>query len=105
MNLARYICRIMKNVRSGFCIYINTLCQGPVPVVSDGDGKYVVFETELEAQKEIVDNAMTRLQQFLDGERDYEDAITVEEYVVPVKVDSDGRITDDTGKHFGPEVE
>lgn len=45
----------------GFCIYINTFCQGPVPSVSDENG-YCVFETELEAQKEIADNLMTRLQ-------------------------------------------
>lgn len=96
--------KALPNLRTGFCIYINTLCQGPVPVVSDDDG-YVVFETELEAQKEIVDNQMTRLQQFLDGERDYEDAMTVEEYVVPVTVHPDGTITDETGNCFGPKVE
>lgn len=49
---------------SGFCIYINTLCQGPVPVVTEGKGKYVVFETELEAQREVADYAMTRLHSF-----------------------------------------
>ena len=92
------------NLRSGFCIYIDTFCQGPVPAVSDDDG-YVVFDTELEAQKEIVDNQMTRLRQFLDGERDYEDAITVEEYVVPVTVHPDGVITDAAGNCFGPKVE
>ena len=90
------------NLRNGFCVYINTLCQGPVPVVSDGEGKYVVFETELEAQKEIVDDAMTRLQQFLDGERDFDDSITVEEYVVPITVHPDGTITDADGNRFGP---
>src|SRR6185436_14581485 len=90
--------------RDGFCIYIDTFCEGPVPVVSDDDS-YVVFETELEAQKEIVDNQMTRLRQFLDGEREYEDAITVEEYVVPVTVQPDGVITDEAGNCFGPKVE
>ena len=91
----------LPNLRTGFCIYINTLCQGPVPVVSEAEGKsvdewkYVVFETELEAQREIVDNAMIRLQQFLDGERDFDDAITIEEYVVPVTVHPDGTITDE----------
>jgi len=93
------------DLRTGFCIYIDTLCQGPVPVVSDGDGKYIVFETGLEAQREIVDNAMIRLQQFLDGERDFDDAITVEEYVVPVTVHPDGTITDEAGNCFGPNVE
>jgi len=90
------------NLRTGFCIYINTFCQGPVPVVSDDDG-YVVFENELEAQKEIVDYQMTRLRQFLDGERDFEDAMETEEYVVPVTVHSDGSFTDEDGRRFGPQ--
>lgn len=93
---------VPPNLRTGFCIYINTFCQGPVPVVSDGEGKYVIFETELEAQKEIVDNVMIHLEQFLDGERDFGDAITIEEYVVPVTVHPDGTIVDDTGNRFGP---
>lgn len=58
----------------------------------------MVFETELEAQKEIVVYALIRLQQFLDGERDFDDAITVEEYVVPVQVDLQGKITDNAGR-------
>jgi len=90
-----------SNLRDGFCIYINTFCQGPVPLVSDENG-YVVFETELEAQKEIVDNQITRLQQFLDGEREYEDAIETEEYIVAVTVQSDGKIVDEHGRCFGP---
>ena len=89
--------------RSGYCIYIDTFCQGPVPVVSDENG-YVVFSTELEAQKEIVDNQMTRLRQFLDGEREYYDAIDVEEYIVPVTLHPDGKIVDEHGRCFGPEV-
>ncbi len=69
-------------------------------MVSDENG-YVVFETELEAQREIVDSLQIHLQQFLDGEREYEDAITVEEYVVPVTVHPDGTITDEDGRCFG----
>ncbi len=91
-------------LRDGFCIYIDTLCQGPVPVVSDENG-YVVFASELEAQREIADYQITRLQQFLDGERDFEDAMAVEEYVVPVTVHPDGVITDADGNCFGPNVE
>jgi hypothetical protein len=91
-------------VETGYCIYINTLCQGPVPVVSDENG-YVVFETALAAQMEIADYMMTRLRQFMDGERDYGDAITVEEYVVPVTVHLDGTFTDEDGNCFGPNVE
>ena len=86
-------------LRDGFCIYVDTFCQGPVPAVSDENG-YVVFATELEAQREIVDCQMTRLQEFLDGEREYEDAISVEEYVVPVTLHADGTITDADGNTF-----
>lgn len=93
-----------SNLRNGYCIYIRTFCQGPVPVVSDDDA-YVVFETEVEAQKEIVDYAMTRLQQFLDGERDFDDAMTVDEYVIPVTVHPDGTITDEDGNCFALRVE
>ena len=93
----------MNITRNGFCIYIHTLCQGSVPVLTDGDEKFIVFDAELEAQKEIADYAMARLQQFLDGERDFEDAIEVEEYVVPVVVHPDGSFTDEAGKRFGPE--
>ncbi len=91
--------------RDGFCIYADTLCRGPVPVVGDGDNNYVVFRTELEAQKEIADYAIMRLQQFLDGEREFEDATTIEEYIVPVTVHADGTITDESGNCFGPRVE
>ena len=87
--------------RPGFCVYINTLLQGEVPSLFEGEGKYVVFATRLEAEREIADNAMTRLQQFLDGERDFDDAITVEEYVVGVDVLIDGSIIDENGNYFG----
>lgn len=90
------------NPRHGFCIYIDTICQGPVPIVSDEAGRCVIFDTELEAQREIVDDLRIRLHQFLDGEREFEDAITVEEYVVPVVVNAEGVITDDCGRRFGP---
>ena len=88
-------------LRDGFCIYMDTLCQGPVPAVSDENG-YIVFATELEAQREIVDNQMTRLRQFLEGEREYEDAISVDEFVVPVTVQPDGKLVDADGNCFGP---
>ena len=86
-----------------FCIYITTTCEGPVPSVRDGNGKSCVFKTEREAQREIADNAMTRLKEFIDGEREFEDAMTVEEYVVSVDVNPDGSIVDADGNCFGVE--
>jgi len=94
----------LTSEHTGFCIYINTLCQGPVPTLSDENG-YIIFETELEAQKEIVDHQIFRLRQFLEGEREFEDAMEVEEYVVPVTVQPDGKIVDEAGRCFGPQVE
>lgn len=92
--------------RRGYCIFIDTLCHGAVPSVTEilpddpdhADGRICVFQTELEAQREIADFMMTRLQEFLDGERDFEDAITVEEYVVEVEVLPDGTIVEASGK-------
>jgi hypothetical protein len=46
---------------------------------------------------------MTRLQEFLDGERDFDDAITVEEYVVPVTLLADGSVVDEDGRRFSKE--
>ena len=94
--------------RRAFCIFINTVCEGPVPSVraSFPDGaandreRICVFPTELEAQREIVDAVMIRLQQFLDGDRDFEDAMTVEEYIVEVDVCPDGTIVDADGNEF-----
>jgi hypothetical protein len=91
-----------KTGRDGFCIYIDTICQGPVPVWRDGEGKYLVFKTEIEAQREIADDLIMRLEQFMDGERDFDDAMTVEEYIVPVTVQTDGSFTDEDGNCFGP---
>ena len=42
-----------------------------------------------------------RLQQFLDGERPLADALTVEDYILPVKVLPDGSILDEDGNCFG----
>ena len=93
----------------GYCIFIHTLCQGRVPSVHEskaGDplgtpASICVFATEREAQLEIADFMMTRLQEFMDGERDFEDAIETEEYVVAVMVQPDGSIIDEDGHRFG----
>lgn len=94
--------------RNGYCIFIDTICQGPVPSVTEpypadshnAAERICVFPTEREAQSEIVDSMMIRLQQFLDGERDFDDAITVEEYVVEVGICPDGTIVDVDGNEF-----
>ena len=64
-----------------------------------------VFATEREAQLEIADFMMTRLQEFMDGERDFEDALETEEYIVAVMVQPDGSIIDEDGRRFGSRVD
>jgi hypothetical protein len=76
----------------GFCIFVDALLEGPVPLVRDEHGRPVIFATEMEAQREIADNQLTRLQQFIDGQREFEDAMAVEEYVLPVEVLSNGTL-------------
>lgn len=95
--------------RRGYCIFIDTVFQGAVPSVTeiestdscDAPERFCVYATQLEAEREIADFMMTRLQQFLDGERDFDDAVTVEEYVVEVDVLPDGKIVDANGNCFG----
>lgn len=83
--------------RRGYCIYIDTFFEGSVPSVmespADADGERVcIFGTERDAQLEIIDYLETRLQEFKDGEREFDDAIAVQEYVVEVEVLPDGKI-------------
>jgi len=76
----------------GFSIFIHTVFQGEVPSIYDGKDQPVVYATRKEAERETVEFAMERMQQFLDGEREFDDAITVEEYVVPVERQPDGTL-------------
>lgn len=89
------------NTTSAFCIYIDTVCHGAVPVERDEKGNAIVYATVNDAQRVIAEDTIERLRQFLDGERDYEDAMTVAEYVVEVDVLPDGSITDAAGNTFG----
>jgi hypothetical protein len=84
-------------MNTGYAIFIDALAEGHVPLVRGEGNKPIIFPTERDAQIEIVDNLQTRLQEFLDGERDFEDAVEVEEYVVKVQVLPDGSIKDEFG--------
>ena len=58
--------------KTGFAIFRPTFFQGTMPACYDETDYPVVFPTELEAQREIADNQLTRIREFLDGERDYD---------------------------------
>jgi hypothetical protein len=85
----------------GYCIYVETVCEGECPVEYNGQGTPFVYSTIEAAQRAIAEYTIERLQQFLVGERDFDDAMTVEEYVVDVHVQSDGSVCDESGQRFG----
>jgi hypothetical protein len=72
-----------------------------VPVEWDDHRNPFIYPTREAAEREIAEDAIERIQQFLEGERDFGDAMTIEEYVVEVDVCSDGSIVDESGNHFG----
>jgi len=86
-------------IRSAYAIFIPTVFQGIVPACYEDDYP-VAFATEVEAQREIADNQLIRIQQFLDGERDFDDAMVTDEFVLPVDVWPDGRISIDDVRIF-----
>jgi len=91
-------------VRSGYCIFLNTVCEGIVPAWSDERGLPVIYETEVEAQKEIAELTIARLQEFLEGERLFGDAMTVEDFVLAVDVWPDGSISTEDGTVYGKQL-
>lgn len=86
--------------RNGYCIYVSTVCDGPVPVERDDQGNPVTYLTRTDAEKVIAEDVIERLRQFLDGEREFEDALTIEEYVTEVDVLVDGSVVDPAMQHF-----
>jgi hypothetical protein len=88
-------------VRSAYGIFCDTLCQGVVPAWYDERGLPVVYESKVEAQREIAELAIDRLTQFLAGQREFDDAITMEDYILPIDVWSDGSISTEDGSHYG----
>ena len=87
--------------KPAFCIYIDTICQGPIPAWRDDRGNPVVYQTITEAQREMAEYLMERLHAFLAGDVSFDDAIALEDYVVEVDVLSDGSVMDADGNHFG----
>lgn len=66
----------------------------PTVMVSEGDSpfEHLLFPTEREAQMEMADRMMTKLEEFIDGERDFDDAVALDEHVLEVVRRGDGKI-------------
>jgi len=87
--------------QAAYCIFLDTVCEGRIPAWHDETGVPIVYPTVEAAQREIADDVMEKLRQFLAGERDFDDAMTVEDYILPVDVLPDGSILDKDGNSFG----
>lgn len=87
--------------KSGYCIFTDTVCEGRIPAWHNDKDLPVAYPTLEAAQREIADDVMERLRQFLEDEREFEDAMTVEDYILPVDVLPDGSILDEDGNCFG----
>lgn len=85
-----------------YCLFINTLFEGELPIYRDSDGFPVVHESLREAQNELADIIVDRILEYLDGQREFEDAMTIEEYITLVDLHPDGSISDEMGRHYGP---
>jgi hypothetical protein len=88
-------------IKQAFAIFFDTLCQGTIPARYDESNFPITYATEREAQLEIADLAMERLQQLIAGERDFDDAIAIDDFVLPVYVWPDGTIQTEDGHRFG----
>ena len=66
----------------------------PTVMVSEGDSPFepLLFPTEREAQMEMADRMMSKLEEFIDGERDFDDAVALDEHVLEVVRRCDGKI-------------
>jgi hypothetical protein len=84
----------------GYCIYVDSLLEGSIPVERQDKGNPVTYENRSDAEREIAEGIIERLTQYLEGNRDFDDAISVEEYVVPVTIYPDGSVVDELGNCF-----
>jgi hypothetical protein len=87
--------------KPAFIILTPTLFEGPVPAWWDEHGFPVTYESEREAQLEIATMMLEKLQQFIGGERDFEDATTCDDFIFAVNVFPDRSIALETGQIFG----
>ena len=72
-----------------------------IPAWHDERGWPVTYATEEDAQREIAELLIGPLDDFLDGNREFEDAITTGDFILPVDVWPDGSISTESGLLFG----
>lgn len=84
-----------------FAIFTETVCDGLIPAWHDENGVPVSYPTEREAQIEIAETLIEHLEQFIAGQRDFDDASTSSDFVLPVIVMPNGTLYTTDGQFFG----
>lgn len=67
----------------------------PTLMVSEGRTpfEHLLFSSERDAQIEIADRMMTKLEEFINGDRDFDDALALDEFVLEVVKRADGKFS------------
>jgi hypothetical protein len=79
-------------IHRGFCVFLDTICQGAVPVEHDGCGGPIVYGSREEAQRSIIEDIQEKLTLCREGSLCFEEAIAVDEYVQAVNIEADGTV-------------
>lgn len=87
--------------QSAFCIFVNTIVDGHVPLERDEHADVVVYSSREEAEQVIVQSIIERCQDYLRGQRGFEDATTIEEFVSEVQILHDHSVRTADGRIFG----
>lgn len=90
-------------MKTSYVIMTDTVCQGEIIGchTEDDTGNRTpdLFDTEVEAWKEIADFKISELKQFVDGERELEHTdFSCDEWVEKVNVADDGLVCSEDGK-------
>lgn len=83
---------------TSYSIFTKTICDGIVPIEHDEFGAWVVYECKAEALQEITDDFIEYQRQFFVGERSFEDAMLVDQFIRKVELLPDGTLRDASGK-------
>lgn len=80
------------SVKWGFCVFLDTVCQGSIPIEHNGYGAPIVYASREEAQMSINEDRAERELLRSMGEWAENEAVTKDEYVQAVVVDGRGRV-------------
>ena len=76
----------------GYCVFVESMCEGLVPSVFDANNQPVVFATRKEANEEIKDYAVTRLAHATNDDEVSIYSADTEEFVLEVRLLENGSI-------------